>query len=326
MNTESTLRPFPNALLNPRCDAIFKKLFTDNSKEGRLALKSFLEASLNAEVSDIRIIQNELPIESENDRQTVFDIACTLNGTIPVNIEMQGINVGGFYGYRAEYQAAHLLNHFVQKGAKWEKIPKVFQISVLNFIYAENIKRGLLNYTMRTEDGHALSERLTVVLIELPKYIDNCKDSNRDVGNLTAIEKWCKFLLYADDSTKQSLVKDICESDGGIMAASEVLIKITQDDINWAIQTSRDMWERDQLSIKYDKELVERELKNARNKLTEITSELEEKDCELKEKDCELKEKDCELRETKAELAEKEAQILELQAKLMNTLNECAID
>ena len=69
-----TLRPTPDALLNPRQDANFKAIFSEDSEEGRLALKSFLEAILNAKVSDIQLLQNELPVESEYDKKSVFDI------------------------------------------------------------------------------------------------------------------------------------------------------------------------------------------------------------------------------------------------------------
>ncbi|MDE7383334.1 MAG: Rpn family recombination-promoting nuclease/putative transposase [Treponemataceae bacterium] len=71
---KQTFRPSPDALLNPRYDANFKAIFTEDSDEGRLALKSFLQAILNTEVSDIQLIQNELPIEAEYDKQSVFDI------------------------------------------------------------------------------------------------------------------------------------------------------------------------------------------------------------------------------------------------------------
>ena len=297
----NTLRPFPGALLNPRYDANFKAIFTDSSPDGSLALKSFLEAVLNAEVSEIQLVQNELPIESEYDKQSVFDITCTLNGAKAVNIELQGLNRDNSYDRRAEYQAAHLLNHSVKKGMDWKDMPEVFQISVLNFIYDGTTKNGLSVYTMRTEDGRHLSNRMTILFIELPKYRDR-RDRRKRIENLTADEKWCKFLLYADDVTRQNFVRDLCKSDGGIMAASGILSKISQDDINWVRQKNRDLWERDQISFR-------NYVKRASQEAEEAKKETEEakKEAERAKKETERAEKRTE--EAQSVIAKKDAQI-----------------
>ena len=289
---KQTLRPSPDALLNPRYDANFKAIFSEDSEEGRLALKSFLQAVLNAQVSDIQLIQNELPIEAEYDKRAVFDISCTLDGRRHVNIEMQGLNIDNAYDCRAEYQAAHLLNHCVRRGMNWRDTPDVYQVSVLNFIYDKESDKGVSMYTMRAEDGRTLAGKMTVVFVELPKY----KSAAEKVEDLTAVEKWCKFLLYADDGAKRSLIGEICKSDGGIMAASGILTKISQDDINWARQTSIDIWERDQLTNK--------------SYMEELTRELAESHAALEEKDAALEEKDAALAESHAALAEKDVQLL----------------
>ena len=118
-----SMRPSPDALLNPRYDAIFKALFTDNSPQSRFALQSFLEAILDAKVSDIKLQPNVLAVESVTDKNAVFDISCVLNDFEAVNIEMQGIDVTGWYDRRAEYYVAHLLNHHTRAGLEWEKVP-----------------------------------------------------------------------------------------------------------------------------------------------------------------------------------------------------------
>ena len=183
---------------------------------------------------------------------------------------MQGLNIDNAYDRRAEYQAAHLLNHTVRRGMKWRETPEVYQVSVLNFIYDKDSDSGVSEYRMRRKDGKTLSGRMAIVFVELPKY----SGESERVEDLTAAEKWCKFLLYADDSARRSLVEEICRSEGGIMAASGILTKISQDDVNWLRQTNRDLWERDQLSIKgYVEELTQ--------ELAESLAVIEEKDAQL---------------------------------------------
>ena len=242
-----SMRPSPDALLNPRYDAIFKALFTDNSPQSRFALQSFLEAILDAKVSDIRLQPNVLAVESVTDKNAVFDISCVLNDFEAVNIEMQGIDVTGWYDRRAEYYVAHLLNHHTRAGLEWEKVPKVYQISVLNFIYDDRSDDFLSKYSMATHDNRNLSGRMNIYFIELPKLLGS---DIEEIDSLTPAEKWVKFFLYADDAEKKSYINELCSSSGGIMAAQESLFKISKDESNWVLQTWLDKKARDELSMR----------------------------------------------------------------------------
>ncbi len=84
------------------------------------------------------------------------------------------------------------------------------------------------------------------------------------------------------------------------MAASGILTKISQDDVNWLRQTNRDLWERDQLSIKgYVEELTQ--------ELAESHAVIEEKDTALAEKDAQLLAQMREIESLRAKLANKKA-------------------
>ena len=228
----STLRPSPDALLNPRLDPIFKSLFTQNSHDSNAALKAFLSVMLHQNITDVDITQNELPIESERDKQSIFDLTCrTENGRKVLNVEMQGKNDLDSFDNRSEYHVAHLLNHFVKKSMLWNEVPEAVIISVLNFVYDENVKNGFLEYTMRLEDGTGLkSSRLKIIFLELPKYE---KIPDAPLEKLTAEEKWGKFFLYANRSEKQEYLKILAESEDGIMYAQNALNSISQSDAEW---------------------------------------------------------------------------------------------
>ena len=227
---------------------------------------------------------------------------------------MQGLNIDNAYDRRAEYQAAHLLNHTVKRGMKWRETPEVYQVSVLNFIYDKESDSGVSEYRMRRKDGKTLSGRMAIVFVELPKY----SGESERVEDLTAAEKWCKFLLYADDSARRSLVEEICRSEGGIMAASGILTKISQDDVNWLRQTNRDLWERDQLSIKGYVEELTQDVEELTQELAESQAVIEEKDAVIEEKDAVIEEKDTALAEKDAQLLAQMREIESLRAKLEN--------
>ena len=46
-------------ILNPRIDANFKAIFTQNTEESRTALKSFLSAAIGRKVTGVVVAENE---------------------------------------------------------------------------------------------------------------------------------------------------------------------------------------------------------------------------------------------------------------------------
>lgn len=229
---DQSFKPYPNALLNPKVDPIFKALFTDNSKEAQIALQSFLTAILGDEVSEIELLPNELSVETPAEKQSQFDLTCKFRNEY-INIEMQGKNLYHSYGKRAEYHVAHLLNHYVTKGMDWQKAPKVYQISVLNFVFDKDNPDGINHYRMCSKNGGRLTDSLNVIFIELTKILKQIENSNIPIEKLTSVQRWVKFFMEADNPEKQTDIKQLCKFEEGIMKAEKVLSKISQDEINW---------------------------------------------------------------------------------------------
>ncbi len=240
-----TLRPSPTALLNPCADPIFKILFTTESPEAHQALTCFLSDILEKPVTDVVLQPNELSGESLGDKQAEFDINCKIDGKI-ANVEMQGSNSQGDYGKRAEYHAAHVLNHYTPKGSKWQDIPQVFQISVLNFVFDPEEKNCVNYYCLRNEGGRVISRTLNVIFMELPK-IARLDD---EIDSLTPAEMWGKFFLYASDEEKQDYVIELVKANRGIAMAFTVLRNVSQDELNWYHETRYWMHVSDELSMK----------------------------------------------------------------------------
>ncbi|MBR6144906.1 MAG: PD-(D/E)XK nuclease family transposase, partial [Treponema sp.] len=138
------------------------------------------------------------------------------------------------YAVRAETQAARLLNLSARKGKNW-KVAKVYQISVLDFHFDKDDKSALEWYTMRKASGGKLGERLNVIFFDLLKIK---KLLGTPPEKLTKLEKWGLFLSYAEDETKKDYLESLINSEEGIMNAKTALSKVSQDDINWAIENS----------------------------------------------------------------------------------------
>lgn len=227
---KKTLRPSPTALLNPRCDASFKAMFTQETKESNAALQDFISTLIGKGVNEMQLVPNEPPVDKIDEVQMSFDVSVVFDDGERADLEMQAWQQDYDHGMRAEIQAARLLNTNARKGEKWNT-PKVYQISVIDFHYDKDDKSPVEWYTMKKDNGSRLSDRLNVIFFDLVKIKDLF---GTPPENLTKLEKWGLFLSYADDATKKDYIKSLVNSEEGIMNAKAALNKVSQDDINWA--------------------------------------------------------------------------------------------
>jgi len=237
-----TLRPSPTALLNPRNDATFKALFTQETPESKIALKDFLEAMLGKEITDLTLNPNEPAVDMLQELQMSFDVSVTFNDGERACIEMQSRRENYDYAARAEIHAARLLNVNTQKGSNWHS-ESVYQISVLDFEFDKSDDKAAFKwYSMRSEDGKQLAKKLNVIFLDLVKIH---KLLGSPIEKLSKIEKWGLFLSYADDERYVSYIKELSKNEEGLMNAQVSLGRMSQDEINWHRQNSIDTARRD---------------------------------------------------------------------------------
>ena len=74
----------------------------------------------------------------------------------------------------------------------------------------------------------------------------------KPVAEMTAHELWAAFFRYLTDKDKREKINEIVQSEEGIAMASEVLINITREDIEWARQLSEEKYILDRQMMIYD--------------------------------------------------------------------------
>ena len=229
------------ALLNPRIDSTFKGLFTQPTEESRNELHSFLEAATERKIKTVELTANEAPAAFENQRGVSYDILCIFDDGKPANLEMMAFYQQYDYAKRAEYQVARLETTYLKKGDTWEKAPKVYQITVLDFVYDKKTDEAVSRYAMRTTDNRELSDTLNVIFIELPKVtrLENSIEKN------TALENWAIFLKDADNPKKTRVIQKLTEQEAGLMNAKQSLSSISADRDLWVEQFRQEIHERD---------------------------------------------------------------------------------
>ena len=241
MEKKTTLRPSPTALLNPRIDAIFKAIFTQETKESNEALLSFITSVLGRKITNLKLTSNEPPLTSPEDKKMSFDVSVTFENGERASIEMQGRNVDDSFETRSEIQIARLLNNNAKQGNEWNA-EKVYQISVLNFHLPKDDKCEMSWYNMKNQKGHELSGHLNVIYIDL---LVIKKLLGTPVENLTPLQKWGLYFSYADDENQKDYIKQISQSEKGIMEADIIVGHMSEAESNWHLQNSRDIAVRD---------------------------------------------------------------------------------
>ena len=229
-----TLRPSPTALLNPRCDPIFKAIFTQGTKESDFALRELISALLGQKVVELTLQPNEPPIETLTNMQMSFDVSVKFDTGELADIEMQGRNQNYDYEARSEIQAARLLNIAAVRGSNWHS-QKVYQISILNFEFDKDDNAPLSWYTMRKDGGGRLGDRLNVIFLDLAKIR---KKLGTPVENLTKTDKWGMYFACADVEKHRNYIEQIVKSEEGLMAADFVVKRMSADEANWFRQNS----------------------------------------------------------------------------------------
>ena len=248
-----TKRPNDTALLSPLNDFTFKSIFTQETEESNLALKSFISVVLNRAVLSVSLKSNEPYKETSKQKSMFFDVSVEFNDGEIADLEMQARNQGYNFGTRAEIQTARMLSNNAKKGGKKWKAKNVYQISVLNFHYKEDDKKEMRWYTMKDETGETLSEKLNVIFIDLVSIRQNTK--HKPLESLSSIEKWGLFFSYVDHHDKEDYIKNIVSTEEGIMAADKTVRKISKQDSNWFTQNSIWVAERDRSArMEYEKE------------------------------------------------------------------------
>ena len=269
MNSKKQFR-----MLNPRLDGTFKAIFTQDTDDSRYALRSFLSAMIDRNVTEVTVRENEPAENFEGQKGIRYDINCMFDDNTRAQVEMQGFDREYDYGKRAEYYVSRLVSSVAVKGDDWDSLPKAYQITVMNFIYDDTNEEPLHRFTLADiNNGAKMSDTINVIFLEIPKLPPI--DDKTDIDTLPSAIKWGKFIQEADNPDMQDLIGELIKSDGGIMCAEKTLDKISEDGWRWFDEAYNQSFRIDQVSSMnaclrkgraQGKE--ENKLENARNFLT----------------------------------------------------------
>jgi predicted transposase/invertase (TIGR01784 family) len=240
MNMKTTIQfSDTDELLDIRYDNVFKAVFTRNTPASKGALSDLISSFIGKKVTVASITANEPPIDDIRDRSVRFDISCKTQSGELVNIEMS-LNPDSRELVRFEHYACKLFTRQDVRGVEkdYADLKEAYQIAILDKELYFNDEA--LIHTFRYYDPlHAVSleGKSRIITVELAKAE---RVMEKPVDEIAGNEAWAAFFRYLTDRDKRAKINEILQREEGIAMASEVLIEITRDDIEWARQLSEE--------------------------------------------------------------------------------------
>jgi predicted transposase/invertase (TIGR01784 family) len=216
-------------ILDIRFDNIFKAIFTKDTPKSRTALGTLISAAIGFAVTVEEILQNEPAPEDIRDRQIRFDIHCRAKNGQLVNVEMT-MYPDKFEPLRIEFFACKLFTSQNIRGASrtYANLKHTYQISILAKNNLGDDQNFFHHFRYYDSDAKvALGGRSNIITIELVKA-DLIADKN--VDEMSAIERWAMFLKHCADPDKRVMVNQILKSEEGISMAAETLLEVSTDE------------------------------------------------------------------------------------------------
>ncbi|MDR2718366.1 MAG: Rpn family recombination-promoting nuclease/putative transposase [Treponema sp.] len=220
-----------------RYDPVFKAVFTRDTPKSKGALSDLISALIGRTVAVETIAANEPPIDDLRQRQLRFDVACKTEQGEPVNVEMS-FNPRASELVRLEYHTARLFTgqDIHGKTKDYNDLKETYQIAILSkeqFFQDENLTHHFLYYDPDTRVS--LGGRTRIITVELVKTEPV---ADKPVEEMTNAELWAVFFQYLTDKEKRGKIIEIINREEGIAMAVDTLIHFTQDEIEYAHQTS----------------------------------------------------------------------------------------
>ena len=152
---------------------------------------------------------------------------------------------------------------------RYDKLAKTYQVTFCSYTVFPNSPDYVNSFSFRNNKNYEqLSDVLNVLFVELTKLK---QIMDKDVSDMTDLEKWAIFFRYANESQFRETVNKVIESKEALKVAGNALMSISQDEVERAVYRSRRMFQTDlqsNLATAEDRGSKNRAIEIARNLLS----------------------------------------------------------
>jgi predicted transposase/invertase (TIGR01784 family) len=235
-------------LFDPRFDYVFKRIFIADSEKSKKALISFLNAALKLSgdgvITDLTVINAEIPVEDKRQKKSVFDIRVLIKNGEQAVVEME-FSPKDDFKRRSQFLVSKAYASQRLSGGMYRDLKKCYIICITNFTLFPMKEIYVDDYLFRDKNGVPLTEDQTIIFIELSK-IDGLL--NIPIDELSDIDMWTLFLRYASDISKRDVINKILNRKEGIYMAAQILEAISKDELEQMILFDQLLYEADKIA------------------------------------------------------------------------------
>ena len=264
-------------ILSPVDDHIFKTLLIH--PDAKPALIDLLSASIEWQVKDVIVRNNELPVTDNDEKNERLDVNCALDNGDQADMEMHGSRIQEFddkhtsFVNKYIYYLTDLHSSQKSKGKKYHELVRTYQITFCDYNIFPERKGYITRASLRTPRGKQITDQINFILIELSKLEELLK---KPVSKLTPLEMWSIFFKFASDVKHRDIVNKLFIEREEIAMAGALLMEISQDERERARNRSRRMFETDM-----DSNWLTAEARGKRERSLEIARELKNTGAEI---------------------------------------------
>ena len=159
-----------------RRDDIFKIIFGSNSNKD--FLKSFLQAILNKNITDIKV-KNEVSLQKIHNKSKLIkvDVLAEIQNRKDYNVIK-----------RSQAHASKIYYNSLEEGFYYDKAKKTIIIWILDFDIFKDGPYHEISKLIRSSNGKILSDDIIYHYIQLPKFYNQIKEI------ITPEEQWLAYL------------------------------------------------------------------------------------------------------------------------------------
>lgn len=243
------LLPMGADILPPSDDRVFKLILT--SPEAKQGLMNLISSIIGRTVVDVALHPNELAPEDTEEKAERFDVNCKIDDGSQINLEMQASHIvedldGQYRNLKGKsiYYLTDLHSSQPAKGVRrYDRLSRTYQITFCSYTVFPGQQDYVNSFSMRHDvTGELLCDAIQIVFVELSKLNELL---DRPVSEMTDLDKWSLFFQYAPDQKQREKVNEIIESEEVLQMAGNLLMSISQDEMERARFRSRRKFQTD---------------------------------------------------------------------------------
>ena len=216
--------------LSPKYDIAFKKIFGTEKNKNLLLnfLNEVLKKQISLPIEEVTFLKTVQDPDIASQKESVVDVLCKDKKGVQYIIEMQVAKTAGFEA-RAQYYAARAYGSQMLAGENdYRTLKEVIFIALADYdIFPddEDYKSEHVILNKKTLVNHL--DKFSFTFVNLPKFNEEYKKSNRTLKDLSLEEKWYYFVKNAEATTDSELEELV----GGDIVIREAYKEL--DRFNW---------------------------------------------------------------------------------------------